>query len=132
MDRSLYASLAHRASDLVEAGEHRQAIDVLQQLVDSELPDFDRAMMWLNIATVHDKMGNAPDALAAYDRALDLERGTDGYFIAQQHAAYLSQLGRYEDSIAAYRQLHAQTNVKQEDADVFLANIRTLEALAGR
>lgn len=132
MDRTLYASLAVRASDLVDAGEHRQAIDVLQQLVDSDLPDFDKAMMSLNIAVVHDKMGNTPEALAAYDRALDFERGTDGYFVAQQHAAYLSQIGRYDDSIAAYQALHGQTNVKQEDADMFLANIKTIEKLAGR
>jgi tetratricopeptide (TPR) repeat protein len=132
MDRTLYASLARRASDLVDAGEHRQAIDVLQQLVDSDLPDFDKSMMWLNIGTVHHKLGSIDEALAAHDRALDYERLAGGYFVAQQHAAFLSQIGRYEDSIREYQDLHGRTDVKQEDADMFLANIRTLEKLAGR
>ena len=42
MDRNLYPSLANRASDLVDAGEHQQAIDVLEQFVDSDLPDSTR------------------------------------------------------------------------------------------
>lgn len=76
MDRALYASLANRASDLVEAGEHRQAIEVLDQLVQSDLPDFDKAVMSLNIATVRDKMGDHEGALASYARALEYEGRT--------------------------------------------------------
>jgi hypothetical protein len=45
-------------------------------------------------------------------------------------AAFLSQLGRYDDSIAAYRELVGRTDVSQADADIFQANIATLEKLA--
>src|SRR5688572_2149292 len=103
MDPDLYSSLANRASDLVEAGEHQRAIDILEKLVESDLPDFDKAVMQLNIATVLDKMGDHEGALASYATALDFEGRTDGYFVAQQYAAYLAHLGRYADSIMVYQ-----------------------------
>jgi tetratricopeptide (TPR) repeat protein len=130
MDQTLYHSLARRASDLFDAGEHQPAIDIFRQLADSELPALDRAMMWLNIATVEHKRGDAAEALAAHDRANEQEREAGGYFVAQQTAAFLSQLGRWQDSIAAYRELVRRTDVSQADADIFQANIATLEKLA--
>ena len=129
MDRALYASLANRASDLVEAGEHRQAIEVLEQLVQSDLPDFDKAMMSLNIATVRDKMGDHAGALASYARALEYEGRTGSYFVAQQHAAYLSGLGRYEESISAYQDLIERPDVKPEDREIFVANVTIVQKL---
>ncbi len=132
MDRNLYRSLAQRASDHVDAGEHENALDVLQVLVDSDLPDFDKAMMWLNIATVLDRMGRRDEALATYPHAIECESRTDSYFATQQHAVYLSQLGRYEDSIAVYESLLARPGVTPEDAGIFRMNLRTLAKLAGR
>lgn len=129
MDRALYASLANRASDLVEAGEHRQAIEILEQLVQSDLPDFDKAVMSLNIATVRDKMGDHEGALASYARALEYEGRTGSYFVAQQHAAYLSGLGRYEESISAYQGLIERPDVKPEDREIFVANVTIVQKL---
>ena len=130
MDPALYASLAKRASDLVEAGEHRQAIAVLEQLVESDLPDFDKAVMQLNIATVRDKMGDHGGALASYATALDFEARTDAYFVAQQYAAYLAQLGRYADSITVYQGLIERPDLKPESREMFVANVATLQDLA--
>ena len=132
MDRKLYVELANRASDLVEAGEHKNAIELLEQLIDSDLPDFDKGVTWVNIATVQDKMGNHTEALRSYANALECESRTDSYFIAQQHASYLSQLGRYEESMAAYQTLIARPDVKSEDGEIFLANLMTLIKLAGK
>lgn len=129
MDRNLYIALSRRASDLVDAGEYAQAIEVLQQLVDSDLPDFDKGMMCVNIATVHDKMGNRQAALKSYADALDHERNTASYFIAQEYAAYLSKIGMHADSIGIYQALMERSDLKSDDAGVFQANIRTLEAL---
>ena len=132
MDRSLYVALANRASDLVEAGEHQSALEVLEQLVYSDLADFDKGVTWVNIATVQDKMGNHTGAFSSYANALECESRTDSYFIAQQHASYLSQLGRYEESMVAYQTLIDRPDVKSEDGEIFLANLMTLEKLAGK
>ena len=130
MDPNLYSSLANRASDLVEAGEHQRAIDILEKLVESDLPDFDKAVMQLNIATVRDKMGDHEGALASYATALDFEGRTDGYFVAQQYAAYLAQLGRYADSITVYQGLIERPDLKPESREMFVANVATLQDLA--
>ena len=132
MDRKLYVELANRASDLVEAGEHKNAMELLEQLIDSDLPDFDKGVTWVNIATVQDKMGNHTEALTSYANALECESRTDSYFIAQQHASYLSQLGRYEESMAAYQTLIDRPDIKSEDGEIFFANLITLEKLAGK
>ena len=132
MDRTLYASLASRASDLVDAGEHQAAIDVFAQLLDSDLPDFDKAVMSLNIATVRDKMGDHDGALASYAIALEYESRTESYFVAQQRAAYLARLGRYDEGIAVYRSLLERPDIKPEDRAMFVANIETLGKLLDR
>ncbi|HEX7768896.1 MAG TPA: hypothetical protein VF422_02590 [Dokdonella sp.] len=131
MDHALYASLARRASDFVDAGEHQQALEILAQLVESDLPDFDKAVMSLNIATVRDKMGDHEAALASYADALEYERRTDSYFVAQQYAAYLAKLGRYDEGVSVYQALGERPDVKPEDRDMFAANVVTLRKLAG-
>ena len=126
MDKLLYASLANRASDLVVAGDRLKAIEILEELVRSDLPDFDRAMMCMNIAIVQDQMGNTDGALETYTRAVDLERATESYFVAQSRAAYFSQLGMYDESIRSYDDLLRHDHLKPEDREMFLKNIDTL------
>jgi tetratricopeptide (TPR) repeat protein len=126
VDKQLYASLANRASDLVVAGDRLKAIEILEELVRSDLPDFDRAMMCMNIAIVQDQMGNTDGALETYTRAVDLERATESYFVAQSRAAYFSQLGMYDESIRSYDDLLRHDHVKPEDREMFLKNIDTL------
>ena len=130
VDKQLYDSLANRASDLVVAGERLKAIEVLEELVRSDLPDFDRALMCLNIAIVHDQMGSSDKALEAYSRAVDLEGTTDSYFVAQSRAAYCSRLGMYGESLRSYEDLLRHGHLKPEDREMFLANIATLGNLS--
>lgn len=129
MDQSLYAALANRASDLVVAGDRQQAIGILEELVASDLPDFDRAMMCLNIAIIHDQMGATDVALETYARAVDLERTTEAYYVAQSRAAYYSRLGMYDESVRTYDDLLRHPHLKPEDREVFLKNIGTLRQL---
>ena len=129
VDKQLYASLANRASDLVVAGEHLNAIDVLEELVRSDLSAFDRAMMCMNIAIIHDQMGDPDKALETYSRAVDLEQATGSYFVAQSRAAYYSELGMYDESTRSYDDLLRHDDLKQADREMFLKNIATLRHL---
>lgn len=129
MDKQLYASLANRASDLVVAGQRLEAIDVLEELVRSDLPDFDRAMMCLNIAIVHDQLGDPDKALETYARAVELEQATESYFVAQSRAAYCSQRGMYDESIRCYDDLLRHEHLKPDDRAMFAENIATLRRL---
>jgi tetratricopeptide (TPR) repeat protein len=129
LDNTLYASLARRASDLAESGDRDQAIELFEQLVDSELPDLDRAYMCMNIATVLDQQGKREQALEAFARAVDIERRTDSYYVASCRAAYLSRLGFYDESSGFYDDLLRHKALKPEDRDVFQQNIRALSKL---
>ena len=54
MERDLYVSLAKQASDLVDQGEYAKAIEIFERIAGSDLPDFDRGITWVNLATVED------------------------------------------------------------------------------
>ena len=129
MDRQLYTSLAHRASELVTAGDYAQALAVLEEIIASDLPDYDKAMMCLNTAVVYDKWGKPGDALTSYARAMDYERSTGSCFVAQHRAAYFSQLGRYDESMRCYEELLRRSDLSPEDRDMFTQNIATLTRL---
>ncbi|HMM67286.1 MAG TPA: hypothetical protein PKC03_10120 [Dokdonella sp.] len=132
MDKQLCAALAGRASALVEAGDRDEAIGILEELVRSDLPVFDRAMMCMNIAIVNGQMGEPEKALENYARAVDLERETESYFIAQSQAAFFSQLGMYQESIRSYNALLSHPQLNPESREMFLKNIETLERMASQ
>lgn len=129
MDRQLYSSLASRASDLVDAGDRPAAIELLEQLVHSDLPEFDRAMMCMNIAIMQDQLGDTGKALETYAAAVDLERRTESYFIAENRAAYCAKLGLYDESCRFYDSLLRHPHLKAEDRGRVLENISTLNRL---
>lgn len=129
MDKQLYSALASRASALVDAGDRQAAIELLEQLVHSDLPDFDRAMMCMNIAIVQDQLGETRKALETHATAVDLERRTESYFIAENRAAYCAKLGLYDESCRFYNDLLKHPHLKVEDRGRVLDNISTLNRL---
>jgi len=97
--------------------------------VRSDLPDFDRAMMCMNIAIIHHQLGDRDKALETYARAVELEEASESYFVAQSRAAYCSELGMYAESMRWYDALLRHEHLKPEDREVFAQNIATLERL---
>lgn len=129
MDRNLYVALTSRAAGLVDAGQYPEALDIFEEIVASDLGDVDKSMMCINLAVVHDKMGQRDQALTSYGRALAYERPTGAYFAEQHRAAYFSQIGMYAESIECYLELLARTDLKATDRDAFSQNVATLEKL---
>ena len=129
MDRQLYAALASRASDLVVAGERLKAIEILEEILRSDLPALDRAIMCMNIAIIQDQMGNTDKALETYSVAVDLERKTESYFVAESKAAYYSRLGMYDESSRSYDELLRHKHLKPEDRERIRRNIAALRNL---
>ncbi len=129
MDNQLYSALANRASALVEAGDRSAAIEILEQLVSSDLPDFQRAMMCMNIAIVQVQLGETEKALQTYAAAVDLERQTESCFVAESRAAYCAKLGLYDESSRYYDDLLRHPHLKPGDRDRLLQNIATLSKL---
>ena len=129
MDKQLYSALASRVSALVDAGDRQAAIEILEQLVGSDLPDLDRAMMCMNIAIVQDQLGDTGKALETYAAAVYLERRTTSCFIAESRAAYCAKLGLYDESCRFYDDLLRHPHLKVEDQGRVLENISTLHRL---
>lgn len=129
MDRNLYVALTSRAAALLDAGQYPEALDIFEELVASDLSDFDKTMMCINLAVVHDKMGQHDQALTSYGRALSYERPSGAYFAEQHRAAYFSQIGMYAESIDCYRELLARAELKPNDRDAFSQNVTTLEKM---
>lgn len=74
---------------LVDQHRYVEAIPILTRLVQSaDIGNDDKAMTCVNLATVHDRMGNVDEALAWYQTALDLAVEKRRW-IERQRAAYL-------------------------------------------
>jgi tetratricopeptide (TPR) repeat protein len=105
MDLDTYSQRAQQASDHVNRGEFSQAMQLLQSLVESDLPAIDRAIMSLNMAIVCEKMGHHDHALQWYDYGIELEHPLMRYTVALNKADYLARTNRKPQAIAIYEML---------------------------
>lgn len=106
MDYDEYTKTAQRVAELVDKEKnYPAAVELLQGLIDSDLPDVDRAMMSMNMAMVCDLMGHEDHALQWYDHAIALERPYHRFSAATHKAAYHFRKGRPAEARAIYESL---------------------------
>lgn len=80
------------------AGDDLGSARILAEIAASDLPALDRAMAWAQSASVHERLGDAAAALAAYDRAIALETPLLRFSAAFKKADFLLRLGRKDES----------------------------------
>ena len=131
MDYDEYVNLAHRAAQLVEAGEHEQALDIFRALVGGDISDVDKAMMCQNIGAVQEMMGREQEALASYERGMSYERPHGRSSLAEQRAGYLYRLGRLAESLRAYEELSHRPSLTEEERQRMRHNIAALREQIG-
>lgn len=132
MDYDEYVNLAHRAAQLVEAGEHEQALGIFRALVGSDISDVDKAMMCQNMGVVQEGLGREQEALASYERGASYERPHGRSQLAEQRAGYLYRLGRLAESLRAYEELSHRPSLTEEERRRMRHNIAALrEQIAG-
>lgn len=85
--------------------KYSDAIDLLQTLLDSDLPQVDRSVAALNIATMCEKLGHESHALQWFDHAIALERPFFRCLAAMQKATFLHRKGRFAESAEVYADL---------------------------
>lgn len=105
MDANELGAEAERAARLVEEGAYPEALEVLDALLLRDLTDDARAVMNVNAAVVHASMGDSQRSLAAYDRAVEAEASLGRIWASELRAAYLVEVGRRDEALAAYRDL---------------------------
>ena len=127
MDYADYVKQAEAAARLVESGDYQRARELLEQLIEAELSDRDKAMMSLNLAVVADKAGEMAEALRWYDRGIAYERAHGQVFVAECKAAYLAQQGRLQESLALYESLLGRSGIDETTRERLRHNIELLK-----
>jgi predicted RNA polymerase sigma factor len=87
--------------------------------------------MGYNAATMLEKLGHPEEALAAYDRAMELEGRYARNFVAEHKAAFLHRLGRVADSLRLYEDLARRTTLTEAERYRIAQNVQTLRQQAG-
>lgn len=128
MDYQTYYDRAQEGGKKFDAGDSEGAIAVFKGLVDSDLSEVDKAIMCMNLATIHEKRGEEGQALHWFDRGIDIERRYSRSTLAENKAAYLIRLNRKSEALAIYKEYVNQPFVGEEQKARFLNNIGVLEA----
>jgi hypothetical protein len=118
----------HLAARLVDRGDYEDAMIVMRPWVDSDLPDFNKSIVCINLAVVSEHLGREADALAWYDRGIGYERPLGRFFATEKKAAHLAEKGRTTDSLMLYETLLWQTSLTAEDEQRIRHNIAALKA----
>ena len=117
-----------RADSLVEQGKHEEAVAIFIALLAMPSNAYVKAVMWMNIATIRDKMGQADEVLRAFDEAGVLEHSYGGYLAQEHKAYYLAKIGRVKESLVILEMLLRRTDLKQEDRVRVETNVKTLRS----
>jgi len=131
MDHEHFVQIAQEADAAFEAGRHDEAAGTFQNLAQSSaLPDIDRSMMAINLATVLQKMRADPRQIEwAFDQGIALERRWYRGTVREHKAAWLAQVGRTTEAAALYQQLLAEGWASSGERSRWQHNVTTL---AGR
>lgn len=119
------------AARLVDSSQHDDAITVLRPLVECELDAFRKMIVCVNMAIIFGQKGQDSDALAWYDRAVNYERTTGGFFAAERKAAFMAERGWTAESLAMYERLLLEPSLTEEDAERIGQNVSVLRERMG-
>ncbi|MGC0143644.1 hypothetical protein [Pseudactinotalea sp. Z1732] len=110
MDHQEYSDLTQQANAAFEEGRAQEAVQIFHRLISSAtLPQVDRSVMAVNLATVLQKSGaDARQVEAAYDQGIALEQRVYRSFVREHKASWLDESGRPGEAAMIYRQLLAE------------------------
>jgi hypothetical protein len=123
---AMHGSSFVKADDLVQEGKLEEAVRTFTDLLAMPSNAYVKAVMWINIAVIKDKMGQTDEALRAYDEAGLLERSYNGYLAREHKALYLARTGRTSESLLVLEELLRRTDLKNVDRERIAANVKTL------
>ena len=122
-----YQESVERVAMLVEQEHYQPALEILRNLLASEISDLDKALMCVNMATIYERMERIDEALTWYDRGIDYEQPHFRFVVAEHKAAYLAEKSRVSESMAIYEALLRQPYVTEAEKQRFRHNLNALE-----
>jgi tetratricopeptide (TPR) repeat protein len=114
------------------AGDDEAAARILAELAESDLPALDRAMAWTHVAAARERIGQAPAALDAYDRAIALETPLLRFAAAFKKADYLLRLGRKDESRELFASLLKRPEVTLAERHSLESRLKLLRRVPGK
>lgn len=123
-----YVNLTQQISQAVDDKKFEIALQLLDRLVQSDLPDIDKSFMSINCGVVWDKAGNVHEALRWYDRAIQYEKPHHRFFARQEKAAYLLRINRKDEALEIYRDLLTKPFLSLAEQERLRAQLSQAEA----
>ncbi len=130
MENETYIMVSKKGADLVEAGDLEGAMAEFRKLVNSDLADLDKSLMWCNIALIYEKMGMNLEVLPAYDKAIALERPHARWYAAERKAGHLHEIGKNQECLAIYMSIVNHPSQTEADKERINNNIAALRQIA--
>lgn len=127
MNYQEFVATAQQGAQKAESNDTDGALRIFRELAEGDLPEMDRSAMCLNVALLFERKGVAQDALRWYTRAVELESRHNRFAAAERKANYLAQIGKARESLAAFQQLLARTDLTLTDRERFARTLAQLE-----
>lgn len=132
MDYQAYVDAMQKVSADVDAGRYDDAVKGLRALLDSDLLDADKAVLCLNMAVVHEKMGKPGEVAAWYDRGIDYERAYRRHMVSEHKAGWLYTSGRGPEALSMYESLARDRSISEAEKQRLDHNVAALRKELGR
>ena len=130
MDFDEFRSRLEQAEKSTLAGDDRAALTVLAALAESDLPDLDRVLAWVQTAQAYDRLGDIAGALGAYDRAASLEAPHRRFQASFRKADYLLKLGRADESRELFTSLLGRPEATLSERHSIESRLKLLRRVA--
>ncbi len=110
-----------------DEGDYENEILVYENLLEKNISDLDKSVIWVNIALTRETMNDADAAIQAYDNAISIEQSTNGYWATFQKGAYLAEKKLFTESITTFERLLEKDNLSNEVKDAAISNLQALK-----
>lgn len=117
------------AADHVNNGRNEEALAIFEKLMDTDLDDFGKSMACINMATIHDKLGQVAQALKAYDRGIAIERTFGRFNAAMRKVQYCVDKEQHAQALAAIDALVESSISELDKANACLSAATVCEKL---
>ncbi len=126
MEYQTFNGIMTEINQLLETDKYREAGELLNSLMISDISELDKAGISVKLARIADRRGDTQEALTWYDKGIGYEQPFYRYEATEQKIQYLAQLGRCGEGVSIYEALLAQPGVTEAEKERFRKEIKKL------
>ncbi|PIR19348.1 MAG: hypothetical protein COV48_02490 [Elusimicrobia bacterium CG11_big_fil_rev_8_21_14_0_20_64_6] len=126
MDFDEFRGRVERIDKLAASRDDLALVTALTEFANCDLPDLDRARLWIQAAQAHERLNEPGRALEAYERAALLETPHHRFQASFRKSDYLQRLGRKDESREILQALLERPEATLSERNSFTARIKLL------